>query len=117
MDNTPYTLTYTIQRLTDTSTRISTSVTGGALKDLNYTATESSSSPNTAFDYFAFRFGGTNLTTGITFTMVSRSSSTAADIPITTTTPMTITMQIPTPATIAAGSMLEFARTTIIENV
>src|SRR5215212_3576792 len=46
-NGTPYTLTYTIERLTATETKISASVTGGALNNLTYTATESSSTPNT----------------------------------------------------------------------
>ena len=46
-NGTPYTLTYTIERLTATDTRISVSVTGGALNNLNFTSTESSATPNT----------------------------------------------------------------------
>jgi pectin methylesterase-like acyl-CoA thioesterase len=67
-DNTPYTLTYTIARVTETDTRIVAAVSGGALSLLNYSAVESSPTPNTTFDYFAFRFGGTNFTKTITFT-------------------------------------------------
>jgi pectin methylesterase-like acyl-CoA thioesterase len=64
----PYTLTYTVERLTATDTRISVAVTGGALNNLNYTSVESSATPNTAFDYFAFRVGGANFAQKVAFT-------------------------------------------------
>lgn len=67
VDNTPYTLTYTIERLSATDTQISTAVTGGALQNLNYRAVESTASPNTAFDYFAFRIGNSSFTSKITW--------------------------------------------------
>ena len=43
--------------------------------DLNYSALESSATPNTSFDYFAFRIGGTNFTSKISFTEASKSST------------------------------------------
>ena len=64
----PYTLTYTIERLSATDTRISVSVTGGALNNLNFTSVESSTTPNTAFDYFGFRVGGNAFAQKIKFT-------------------------------------------------
>ncbi|HEX8557077.1 MAG TPA: pectinesterase family protein [Pyrinomonadaceae bacterium] len=67
-NNVPYTLNYTIERVSAAETRISVAVTGGALSGLNYTATESSASPLTAFDYFAFRVGGASFAQKIKFT-------------------------------------------------
>ncbi len=67
-NGTPYTLTYTIERVSASDTKISVAVTGGALSNLAYTATESSTAPNTAFDYFAFRIGGASFAQKITFT-------------------------------------------------
>jgi Pectinesterase/MBG domain/Immunoglobulin domain len=67
-NNIPYTLTYTIERLSATDTKISVSVTGGTLSNLNFTATESSPSPITAFDYFGFRVGGNSFAQKIKFT-------------------------------------------------
>ncbi|HEX8290418.1 MAG TPA: pectinesterase family protein, partial [Pyrinomonadaceae bacterium] len=67
-NGTPYTLTYTIERLTATDTRVSVAVTGGSLNNLNFTSVESSATPNTAFDYFAFRVGGAGFAQKITFT-------------------------------------------------
>jgi pectin methylesterase-like acyl-CoA thioesterase len=66
--NTPYTLTYTIERLSATDTRISVSVTGGTLSNLNYMAVESSPSPNTSFDYFGFRIANNTFAQKIKFT-------------------------------------------------
>lgn len=68
VDDTSYTLSYVIERLTRNDTRISTEVSGGALSDLSYSAVETSPSPNASFDYFAFRIGGTNFTKRIAFT-------------------------------------------------
>src|SRR5262245_50190874 len=65
---TPYTLSYTIERLTATDTRISVAVTGGALSNLNFSSTESSGSPNTAFDYFGFRVANNTFAQKIQFT-------------------------------------------------
>src|SRR5262245_21136168 len=65
---TPYTLTYTIERLNATDTKISVAVTGGTLSNLNFTSTESSSTPNTAFDYFGFRVAGNAIAQKIQFT-------------------------------------------------
>src|SRR5215212_5664898 len=67
-NGTPYTLTYTIERLTATDTRISVAVTGGTLNNLNYTSVESSATPNTAFDYFAFRVAGSTFAQKIQYT-------------------------------------------------
>jgi len=67
-DDTPYTLTYSVERETTTRSRIAAFVTGGNLSGLNYSATENSSDPATSFDYFAFRIGGTNFTSKIAFT-------------------------------------------------
>ena len=103
-DGTPYTLTYTIQRLTATSTRISTAVTGGALTGLNYSATESSASPNTAFDYFAFRFGGTNFTNQITLTELLVQYIPAPPVITSQPQPSALTLQVGGSVTIAAGA-------------
>jgi len=95
-DNTPYALTYTIERLTSTDTRITSSVTGGSLSNLNYASVESSPTPNTTFDYFAFRVGGTNFTNQITFTEL-RVAYTPAP-PVITSQPQ------PTALTVQTGS-------------
>src|ERR1044071_2233149 len=65
---TPYTLNYTIERLTATDTKISVAVTGGTLSNLNFTSTETSATPNTAFDYFGFRVANNTFAQKIQFT-------------------------------------------------
>jgi hypothetical protein len=70
-DNTPYTLTYTIERLTETDTRLTVAVTGGMLTDLSYSVVDKATPvENTSFDYFGFRMNGpsTKFTDKITFT-------------------------------------------------
>ncbi|HEY9285864.1 MAG TPA: MBG domain-containing protein [Pyrinomonadaceae bacterium] len=68
-DETPYTVTYTVERLTATETRISAELTGGALPgSYKRTVVETSTAPNTSFDYFAFRVTGADFATKIKFT-------------------------------------------------
>lgn len=57
-EDTPYTLTYEIRRLSATETQITASVSGGALDSYRASAVESSPDPLTTFDYFAFRVTG-----------------------------------------------------------
>ncbi|PYT00856.1 MAG: hypothetical protein DMF63_06020 [Acidobacteria bacterium] len=53
-DGVEYTLTYQIERLTDTSTRLTVSLVGGTV-NLNTTGVETSSTPHTTFDYSGMR--------------------------------------------------------------
>ncbi|HEY9436572.1 MAG TPA: immunoglobulin domain-containing protein, partial [Blastocatellia bacterium] len=67
-DNTDYTLTYSITRLSATQTRLSTSITGGALGDTyNFSTIETSATPETTFDYFGWRVGSSNFAASVTF--------------------------------------------------
>lgn len=104
VDSTSYTLVYTIERLSATDTRISTAVTGGALSGLNYTATESSPTPNVSFDYFAFRIGGTNFTKGITFTELLVNYTPAAPAITSQPQPNSLTLQVGSSITMAVGA-------------
>ena len=67
-NDTPYTLTYSIERLTETSVLLSADVTGGELAGLSYSGIENSPEPNTAFDYFTFRIGGSAFARQVAFT-------------------------------------------------
>jgi hypothetical protein len=104
VDNTSYTLSYTIQRLTETDTSISTAVTGGALSGLSYSAVESSPTPNTSFDYFAFRVGGTNFTRQITFTELKVKYTPAAPTIVSQAQPSSLTVQVGSNVTMAIGA-------------
>ena len=68
MNDVPYTLNYTITRLTANETQIEAGVTGGALDNLSYKVVESSIAPEMTFDYFAFRIAGAAFATKVTFT-------------------------------------------------
>jgi pectin methylesterase-like acyl-CoA thioesterase len=104
VDNTSYQLTYTIERLSATDTRISTSVTGGTLSNLNYSAVESTSTPNTSFDYFAFRVGGTNFTSKITFTELKVAYTPAVPSIVVQPQPSSLTIQVGGTVTLAVGA-------------
>jgi pectin methylesterase-like acyl-CoA thioesterase/pectate lyase len=68
-NDTAYTLVYSIERVSETETRLTISVTGGALPaGYSWTAVESSTAPVTAFDYFGFRFSGTAFARSVKFT-------------------------------------------------
>jgi hypothetical protein len=94
-DNTPYTLTYTIARLSAMETLISAAVAGGTLSDMYSTVVETNSEPNTSFDYFGVRLNGpsTRFTDKITFTRLLVDSGPAA--PVITAQPRPATMRVP----------------------
>jgi polygalacturonase len=104
LDDTSYTLAYTVERLTSTDTRISTVVTGGALADLNYSAVESTATPNTSFDYFAFRIGGTNFTSKITFTELKVQYNPAVPLITSQPQPSSLTVHVGSNVTMAVGA-------------
>ncbi len=85
VDNTPYTFNYTVSRISATETQVTISVTGGALSGLTYTATETSQTPNTNFDWFSFRVAGNAFATKIKFTQFKVEFAPAA--PVITTQP------------------------------
>jgi pectate lyase/pectin methylesterase-like acyl-CoA thioesterase len=85
VDETDYTLTYSITRLSATQTRLYASITGGALGDAyNFSTVETGATPETTFDYFGWRVGSSNFAASITFKNLSVTLG---------LTPPTITMQ------------------------
>ncbi len=104
LDNTSYTLTYNIARISETTTSLSASVTGGNLSGLNFAAIENNSAPNSAFDYFAFRIGGTNFTNKITFTRLLIQYTPAAPFITTQPQPSNLTVQTGSAVTLAVGA-------------
>lgn len=103
-NGTPYTLTYTIERLTSTDTKISVSVTGGTLNNLNYNSTESSATPNTAFDYFAFRVGGAGFAQKIAFTNWKAEHTPALPIITSQPQPTNLTVQVGSNVTMSVAA-------------
>ena len=104
VDGVPYTLQYVMERLTATDTRISAAVSGGSLANLNFSATESSPTPNTAFDYFAFRIGGTNFTSKIAFSEIKIQYTPAAPVITSQPQPGALTVQVGSNVTLAFGA-------------
>ncbi|HKQ75856.1 MAG TPA: pectinesterase family protein [Blastocatellia bacterium] len=71
-DNTDYTLTYSITRLSATQTRLAALITGGTLgAAYNFSTTENSATPETTFDYFGWRVGSSNFAASVTFKNLS----------------------------------------------
>jgi pectin methylesterase-like acyl-CoA thioesterase len=102
--NTPYTLNYTIERLTATDTKISVAVTGGTLNNLNFTATETSANPNTAFDYFGFRVGGNPIAQKIQFTDWLIDYTPGLPVITSQPQPTSLTVQVGSNVTMAVGA-------------
>ncbi|MEO6390933.1 MAG: pectinesterase family protein [Pyrinomonadaceae bacterium] len=101
VDNTPYTLNYTIQRTAANQTLLTVTVTGGALTGMSYSATETSATPYTAFDWFDFRIAGTNFAQKVKFMRIKVDYTPAA--PVITTPPA------PLSQTVAAGSNVQYS--------
>jgi pectin methylesterase-like acyl-CoA thioesterase len=103
-NGTPYTLTYTIERLTANDTRINVAVTGGTLTNLNYTATESSQTPVTAFDYFAFRVGGSTFAQKVQFTNLRIDYTPSLPVITSQPQPSSLTVQVGSNVTVSVGA-------------
>lgn len=101
---TPYTLVYTIERLSANDTRISVSVTGGALNNLNFTSVESSTTPNTAFDYFGFRIGGNGFAQRIAFTNWTVEHTPALPVITSQPQPSNLTVQVGSNVTMSVAA-------------
>lgn len=110
-DNTPYTLTYTIDRLTATTTRLTAEVSGGKLTGLSYSAVESNPAPNTTFDSFAFRVAGTNFASKMTFTRLLVHYNPAPPAITAQPQPSALTLQVGSSVTMAiaaSGSAISY---------
>src|SRR5262249_48603822 len=61
-----------IARISATQNRLTASITGGSLGDAyNFSTTETSATPETAFDYFGWRVSSSNFAASITFKNLS----------------------------------------------
>ena len=111
-NDTPYTLRCTIERLAESTTQLTTEVTGGDLEALTYTATENNPEPNTSFDSFAFRVGGTNFATHLQFTRLLVTYLPSPPIITAQPQPPALTVQVGTTvnmAIAATGSAISYA--------
>ncbi len=107
----PYTLNYTIERLTDANTKITAAVTGQGLTNLSYSVTESSSAPNTRFDYFAFRIAGPAFASRIRFSRMLVDFTPSLPVIVSQPQPANLTVQVGSSVTLgvaATGSNLSY---------
>ncbi len=102
--DTLYRLTYSIERLSATDTKISVSVTGGTLSNLNFTSVESSQSPNTAFDYFGFRIANNAIAQKIKFTNWLIDFTAAVPVITSQPQPNNLTVQVGSNVTMSVGA-------------
>ena len=102
-NDTPYTLTMTVERLNATSNRVSVSVTGGTLSNLSYSATDTSGS-NTAFDWFGFRLAGPTFATRMGFTNWRADYTPAAPVITAQPQPANLTVQVGSTVTMSVGA-------------
>ncbi len=73
VSDTEYTITMTVRRESETSNAISVALTGGAFpENYTYSAIDAGEPGKTtfAFDWFAFRYGGSGLANAVTFTNI-----------------------------------------------
>jgi len=111
VDRTPYTLTYTIERLSSSQTRLTAMVTGGALKNLTYSAVENSGSPVSSFDYFAFRVASSNFSSKITWYELLVQYTPSAPVITVQPQPSALTLQVGSNVSMtvgASGSNLQY---------
>jgi Pectinesterase/MBG domain/Bacterial Ig-like domain/Immunoglobulin domain len=93
-NGTPYTFTYSVERVSATENRITIAVMGGALSNLTSTALESSTNPYTTFDSFHFRVAGTNFATKMTFTRLLVEYSPSLPVITSQPQPSNLTVQV-----------------------
>jgi len=105
-----YTLTYSINRISATDTRVTVSAAGNSVSE-SCTGTETSASPYTNFDWFTLRFGNSTLATSLKFKEFKVEFNPAA--PIITTQPAPLSQTVSVGANVsysvgASGSALTY---------
>src|SRR3712207_1993652 len=106
----PYTFAFQIERLTATETRITVTMTDGASFNLSSTATETSQTPATTFDWFGFRVPN-GFASDVTFTRWSADYTPAAPVITAQPQPSNLTVQVGSNVTMsvaAEGAQLSY---------
>ncbi len=98
---TPYTFSYTVTRNSATETAVTIAVTGGALANYNFTAIETSATPNNTFDWFTFRIGGSGFAQKFALNRLKVDFNPAA--PVITTQP------VPPSLTVSVGANVQYS--------
>ncbi|MBS1826302.1 MAG: Ig-like domain-containing protein [Acidobacteria bacterium] len=110
-DNTPYTLRYAVERLSEDRTRLTVTLEGAGLENYSYSAVETSANPNTAFDWFGLRIISNAFSSGFTFTRFFVAYLPAP--PVITTQPSPRSLTVPVGAAVqffvgAQGANLDY---------
>ncbi len=109
-NNTPYTLAFTVERVSANDTKVSVSLTDGGSFNLNSTATETSATPATTFDWFGFRVPN-GFASDINFTRWSADYTPAAPVITAQPQPSNLTVSVGSNVTMsvaAAGAGLSY---------
>jgi pectin methylesterase-like acyl-CoA thioesterase len=106
----PYTFTFTVERVSAADTRITVRLTDGASLNLSSTATETSQTPATTFDWFGFRVP-TGFASDVKFTQWSADYTPAAPVITAQPQPSNLTVQVGSQITMsvaASGNQLSY---------
>jgi len=106
----PYTFAFQIERTTATETKLTVTMTDGGSFNLSTTATETSASPATTFDWFGFRVPN-GFASDVTFTQWSADYTPAAPVITAQPQPSNLTVQVGSNVTMsvaAEGSGLSY---------
>lgn len=102
VNETLYTFTFTVERLTATDTRLTVSITDAGSFNLNSSAVESSATPNTTFDWLGFRVPN-GLFSQITFTQWR--------VEVTPAAPLITVQPAPSNQTVSVGANVTYSVT------
>ncbi|HEX6183448.1 MAG TPA: pectinesterase family protein, partial [Pyrinomonadaceae bacterium] len=106
----PYTFTFTVERTSASETKITVTMTDGAAFNLSTTATETSTSPATTFDWFGFRVPN-GFASDVNFTEWSADYTPAAPVITAQPQPSNLTVQVGSNVTMsvaASGNQLSY---------
>ncbi|HYG79188.1 MAG TPA: immunoglobulin domain-containing protein, partial [Pyrinomonadaceae bacterium] len=109
-NGTPYTFTFQIERTSATETKVTVTLTDGAAFNLSTTATETSASPATTFDWFGFRVPN-GFASDVNFTQWSADYTPAAPVITAQPQPSNLTVQVGSNVTMsvaAEGNQLSY---------
>jgi pectin methylesterase-like acyl-CoA thioesterase len=103
VNGTPYAFTFTIERVSASDTKITVSLTDGGSLNLHSTATESSATPATTFDWFGFRVPN-GFASDINFTRWSADYTPAAPVITAQPQPSNLTVSVGSNVTMSVGA-------------
>ncbi|MFN7931745.1 MAG: pectinesterase family protein [Bryobacteraceae bacterium] len=93
-ESTPYTLRYTVERLSEDRTRLTVALEGAGLENYSYSAVETSANPAASFDWFGLRITSNAFSNGFTFTRFFVEYLPAPPVITTQPSPRSLTVQV-----------------------